>query len=77
VNSGAASRFYNGADRGKRRQKMGAALRFHSDLNRMLDFSIGRKEAAMDGATIIRVVSAVLFVIVLVVLIQRRRTRVK
>ncbi len=31
----------------------------------------------MDGVTIIRVVAGVLFVIVLVILIQRRRTRVK
>jgi hypothetical protein len=31
----------------------------------------------MDGTTIIRVVAGVLFVIVLVVLIQRRRTQVK
>ncbi len=31
----------------------------------------------MDMTTIIRVVAGVLFVIVLVVLIQRRRTRVK
>lgn len=31
----------------------------------------------MDGSTIIRVAAGVLFVIVLVVLIQRRRTRVK
>ena len=31
----------------------------------------------MDNAMIIRVVSGVLFVIVLVILIQRRRTRVK
>jgi len=31
----------------------------------------------MDSTTIIRVVSGVLFVIVLVILIQRRRTRVK
>jgi hypothetical protein len=31
----------------------------------------------MDGTTIIRIVAGVLFVIVLVVLIQRRRTRVK
>jgi hypothetical protein len=36
-----------------------------------------RKEAAMDGTTIIRIVAGVLFVIVLVILIQRRRTRVK
>jgi hypothetical protein len=36
-----------------------------------------RKEIAMDSTTIVRVVAAVLFVIVLVVLIQRRRTRVK
>jgi hypothetical protein len=31
----------------------------------------------MDQTTIIRVISGVLFVIVLVILIQRRRTRVK
>jgi hypothetical protein len=31
----------------------------------------------MDQTTIIRIVSGVLFVIVLVILIQRRRTRVK
>jgi hypothetical protein len=31
----------------------------------------------MDNVTIIRVVAGVLFVIVLVLLIQRRRTRVK
>jgi hypothetical protein len=31
----------------------------------------------MDTTTIIRVVAGVLFVIVLIVLIQRRRTRVK
>lgn len=31
----------------------------------------------MDSSTIIRVVAGVLFVIVLVVLIQRRRTRIK
>jgi len=31
----------------------------------------------MDNTTIIQIVSGVLFVIVLVVLIQRRRTRVK
>jgi hypothetical protein len=31
----------------------------------------------MDNSTIIRVVAGVLFVIVLVVLIQRRRTKVK
>jgi hypothetical protein len=31
----------------------------------------------MDQATIIRIVAGVLFVIVLVVLIQRRRTQVK
>jgi hypothetical protein len=31
----------------------------------------------MDGATIIRIFSGVLFVIVLVILIQRRRTSVK
>jgi hypothetical protein len=32
---------------------------------------------AMDSTTIIRVVAGVLFVIVLVILIQRRRTRIK
>jgi hypothetical protein len=31
----------------------------------------------MDSATIIRVVAGVLFVVVLVIVIQRRRTRVK
>ncbi len=31
----------------------------------------------MDGTTIIRVVAGVLFVIVLVILIQRRRTQTK
>jgi hypothetical protein len=31
----------------------------------------------MDSSTMIRVVSGVLFVIVLVILVQRRRTRVK
>jgi hypothetical protein len=31
----------------------------------------------MDGSMILRIVAGVLFVIVLVVLIQRRRTRVK
>jgi hypothetical protein len=31
----------------------------------------------MDSTTIIRIVAGVLFVIVLVILIQRRRTRVK
>lgn len=31
----------------------------------------------MEGSTLIRVVAGVLFVIVLVILIQRRRTRVK
>ena len=31
----------------------------------------------MDQTTLIRIVSGVLFVIVLVILIQRRRTRVK
>ena len=31
----------------------------------------------MDSTTIIRVVAGVLFVLVLVILIQRRRTRVK
>jgi len=31
----------------------------------------------MDGTTIIQIVAGVLFVVVLVILIQRRRTRVK
>lgn len=31
----------------------------------------------MDGTTIIRIVAGVLFVIVLILLIQRRRTRIK
>jgi hypothetical protein len=31
----------------------------------------------MDSTTIIRIVAGVLFVIVLIVLIQRRRTRIK
>jgi hypothetical protein len=31
----------------------------------------------MDNVTIIRIVAGVLFVIVLIVLVQRRRTRVK
>lgn len=31
----------------------------------------------MDSSTMVRIISGVLFVIVLVVLIQRRRTRVK
>jgi hypothetical protein len=31
----------------------------------------------MDNTTIIRIVAGVLFVIVLVILIQRRRTRIK
>ena len=31
----------------------------------------------MDGTTIVRIVAGVLFVIVLILLIQRRRTRVK
>ena len=36
-----------------------------------------KREDSMDSSTIIRVVAGVLFVIVLVVLIQRRRTKVK
>jgi hypothetical protein len=38
---------------------------------------VERKGFTMDSTTLIRVVSAVMFVIVLVVLIQRRRSRVK
>lgn len=37
----------------------------------------GKKRDCMDNITIIRIVAGVLFVIVLVLLIQRRRTRVK
>jgi hypothetical protein len=36
-----------------------------------------RGKLTMDSPTIIRIVSGVLFVVVLVILIQRRRTRVK
>jgi len=35
-----------------------------------------KKEKFMDSSTIIQVVAGVLFVVVLVVLIQRRRTKV-
>jgi hypothetical protein len=43
-----------------------------------MHFSNKKKgEYDMDSTTIIRVVAGVLFVIVLIVLIQRRRTRVK
>jgi hypothetical protein len=35
------------------------------------------RKVEMDSTTIIRIVAGVLFVVVLVVLIQRRRTRVK
>jgi hypothetical protein len=45
----------------------------------IFDETLSRKKEnlGMDNVTIIRVVAGVLFVIVLVVLIQRRRTRVK
>lgn len=36
-----------------------------------------RKEALMGTTTIVRIAAGVLFVIVLVILIQRRRTQVK
>jgi hypothetical protein len=36
-----------------------------------------RRRSKMDNTMIIRIVAGVLFVIVLVVLVQRRRTRVK
>jgi hypothetical protein len=39
--------------------------------------SIGERGIAMDSSMLIRIVSGVLFVLVLVILIQRRRTRVK
>jgi hypothetical protein len=42
-----------------------------------MDHSSGKGESQMDSSTLIRVVAGVLFVIVLVILIQRRRTRVK
>ncbi len=38
---------------------------------------VERKGVDMDSTIIIRIVAGVLFVIVLVLLIQRRRTRVK
>lgn len=44
---------------------------------KILNTSHKEKEKKMDQTLIIRVVSGVLFVIVLFVLIQRRRTRVK
>lgn len=44
-------------------------------INRVKIFE--RKEAVMDTTTIVRIAAGVLFVIVLVILIQRRRTQVK
>jgi len=43
------------------------------------EWSLPLKERTveMDSVTIVRIVAGVLFVIVLIVLIQRRRTRVK
>jgi hypothetical protein len=38
---------------------------------------VERKGVVMDSTIIIRIVAGVLFVIVLVLLIQRRRTRIK
>ncbi len=38
---------------------------------------VERKGVDMDSTTIIQIVAGVLFVVVLVLLIQRRRTRVK
>jgi len=38
---------------------------------------LNERGVSMDSTTIIRIVAGVLFVIVLVILIQRRRTRVK
>jgi hypothetical protein len=35
------------------------------------------RKVEMDSVTIVRVIAGILFVIVLIVLIQRRRTRVK
>jgi hypothetical protein len=38
---------------------------------------MNERNLKMDGTMVIRIVAGVLFVVVLVVLIQRRRTRVK
>lgn len=43
----------------------------------MQSILLRERGAAMDSTLMIRVVAGVLFVIVLVVLIQRRRTKVK
>jgi hypothetical protein len=43
--------------------------------DQLLEMKLGDK--LMDTTTIIRIAAGVLFVIVLVVLIQRRRTRIK
>jgi hypothetical protein len=38
---------------------------------------MNERNLKMDGTMVIRIVAGVLFVVVLVVLVQRRRTRVK
>jgi hypothetical protein len=38
---------------------------------------MNERNLKMDGTMVIRIVAGVLFVVVLVILIQRRRTRVK
>jgi len=45
--------------------------------SKLLEEQSQERERKMDSVTLIRVIAGVLFVIVLVVLIQRRRTRVK
>lgn len=62
---------------GLKRLKMGAR-RLHApeNLQGQLE-TVERKERSMATTTLIRIAAGVLFVIVLVLLIQRRRTRVK
>jgi hypothetical protein len=56
----------------------GGPERPHAGFDRyLLNAGQNRGIETMDNVTIIRVVAGVLFVIVLVLLIQRRRTRVK
>jgi hypothetical protein len=42
-----------------------------------LETGCWEKKISMDNTTIIQIVAGVLFVVILIVLIQRRRTRVK
>jgi hypothetical protein len=57
------------------------ATSFARVLYRVVEFkrsiSIEKRGAVMDNVSIIRIVAGALFVVVLFVLIQRRRTRVK